>query len=286
MQAIDYSKVKAISLDVWGTLIEANPEYKKKRTKFFSDRYDLDPNHVETQWKLIANGQDSAQMRTNQSFKQGQLVYMAMLAMGLKPDLIDKDLAFVQKELQRGFFTYPPTIKEPNLPKFLLYLQEELKYEVVISCNTGMASGDDVEKILRHHGLFPLLPDKAVFSDKVGVAKPSPNFFQHTYDKANIYRPMNGNIRPDEILHLGDNVKADCSPAVDFHKMQTLGVHKACPEGLTVLDALSPLRAYLQPTNSMFKNLENQLVIYQSYLGFLTEKYPVIVHKAYEVKQV
>lgn len=284
---VAYGRVKAISLDVWNTLIEGNPEYKHLRKKYFSDRYGLDAEFVEKQWKLIGDGQDHCQMLTNQPFQQKQLVYLAMLAMGIDHKTVNKDLPMVISALKNGFLTYPPLLKEPDLPTRLLFLQG-MGYELVISCNTGMASGNDVTKVLRHHGLFPLRPDKAVFSDSARVAKPHKEFWQLVYDKVNQFRTLKGHIYPEEILHLGDNVLADCYPAVNWEGLQTKAVHRGCPDKTTVMQALEPLLACdtVRP-QSTYDNVDNMLEIYYSYLFGLAKSHPVPSPAPnYELKQV
>jgi FMN phosphatase YigB (HAD superfamily) len=74
-------------------------------------------------------------------------------------------------------------------------------YRLAVICNTGMAGGTVLRRVLATHGLLDCF-DVTVFSNEFGYSKPHPSIFLHTLDEL-------GGIMPSEALHVGDLEELD-----------------------------------------------------------------------------
>jgi len=77
---------------------------------------------------------------------------------------------------------------------------------VCLVCNTGWFSSHAIVRALQHHDVYSCL-DRFLFSDEVGVAKPSPHIFNRARDLFNC---------PGECaVHVGDNLQRDVTGALE-----------------------------------------------------------------------
>jgi FMN phosphatase YigB (HAD superfamily) len=81
----------------------------------------------------------------------------------------------------------------------------EAGYRLGVICNTGMAGGRILRKVLERYGLLELF-DVTVFSNEFGWSKPQPRIFWHTLSEL-------GGVTPGEALHVGDLEELDIEGA-------------------------------------------------------------------------
>lgn len=97
-----------------------------------------------------------------------------------------------------ALFEVPPYLNH-DARKSLQWLKNQDKLLGII-CNTGLTPGFGLRKFLTRKGVAKYF-DLMLFSDELGVRKPSPKIFQMAARKFQ--------IEPREIVHIGDNLKSD-----------------------------------------------------------------------------
>lgn len=88
----------------------------------------------------------------------------------------------------------------------LSYLKEK-SYTINLSSNTGFVEGDILRPVLEEMGILKYF-DFLVFSDEINASKPSSHFFEVVHQQTSVAK--------NEILHIGDNPKADYMGAKSF----------------------------------------------------------------------
>lgn len=96
------------------------------------------------------------------------------------------------------FFEVAPYLN-PDASKVLQWLKDRNKLIGAI-CNTGLTPGFGLRRFLAREGLAEHF-DLMLFSDEVGIRKPSPKIFQIVTQRLK--------VKPYEIVHIGDNLKSD-----------------------------------------------------------------------------
>jgi len=118
-------------------------------------------------------------------------------------DGADPDLqAVVQEAFGRALETDPPVLY-PHVPDVLARLQSE-GYRIGLVSNTGRTWGRYLRRVQDRLGIGSYF-DVRVFSDEVGVRKPDPRIFTRALEALR--------LRPDEVVHVGDDVEADVAGA-------------------------------------------------------------------------
>jgi HAD superfamily hydrolase (TIGR01509 family) len=95
-------------------------------------------------------------------------------------------------------FKIPPYL-EPNISNVLKQLRNQNILTGII-CNTGRTPGFGIRRFLENEGVAKYF-DHMLFSDEIGIRKPDPRIFQIAATKLN--------VKLDEIVHVGDNLKSD-----------------------------------------------------------------------------
>jgi putative hydrolase of the HAD superfamily len=97
-----------------------------------------------------------------------------------------------------ALFEVPPYLN-PDAPKVLQQLKDKNKL-IGIICNTGLTPGFGLRRFLTKEGLAKYF-DVMLFSDEVEIRKPDSKMFQIAAQKLQ--------VRPYQIVHIGDNLKSD-----------------------------------------------------------------------------
>jgi putative hydrolase of the HAD superfamily len=79
------------------------------------------------------------------------------------------------------------------------------KYKLAVISDTGFTPGRVLRTVLQINGLLNYF-DVFVFSDEFGKSKPHRETFMHVADILN--------IKPDEMVHIGDNERTDVGGAL------------------------------------------------------------------------
>ena len=92
-----------------------------------------------------------------------------------------------------------PPYLNPVAQKVLEWLKNRNKL-IGIICNTGLTPGIGLRRLLTNEGVAEYF-DLMIFSDEEGIRKPDPRIFHLAAQKLN--------VRPREVVHIGDNFKSD-----------------------------------------------------------------------------
>ncbi len=104
------------------------------------------------------------------------------------------------------FFQYPPCLLNNHIKEMLLTLKNE-GYTMNISSNTGFIEGLYVQKVLASLGIDHCF-NFTIYSDQINASKPSPRFFEAVHAQVGCEKL--------QVLHIGDNPKADVAGAKSF----------------------------------------------------------------------
>ncbi|TWE10434.1 HAD family hydrolase [Rudaeicoccus suwonensis] len=220
--------VAGVSLDIWGTLLGSDPDFKAARNRLLRDA--LLPSVGAEQFDQVMRQADRdvddecARTGADVGFvgrivacltRFGMPQSVALDAVSVACD----DLMCQQEALA---LMHPPRPLHTELPAAVL----ELQVPVVLTSNTGMLPGALMRKLLALAGFGGVT---GVFSDEVGVAKPAPAIFGETLAVLG--------LPPPDVLHVGDNPVADVAGAREAGLQTALVI----PDGLSTLAVLREL---------------------------------------------
>jgi putative hydrolase of the HAD superfamily len=95
-------------------------------------------------------------------------------------------------------FEVPPYLN-PDAPKLLRWLRDQNKLSGII-CNTGLMPGTELRRFLSKEGVAEYF-DLMIFSDEVRIRKPDEGIFH--------LAARGLKTKPQEVVHVGDNLKSD-----------------------------------------------------------------------------
>ena len=186
-----------ISLDLWGTLIEQNPQFSEKRLDLLravSPKTDLEIKEVV---QFIKKKYDNAAVASEFVFDL------------LKTSLdIPLSIEALMSQYFALFAQYPPLLIEKDINSVLKKARK--RHTIHLISNTLMLKGVVLKDVLnkKYDGLFDHF-DALTFSDEVGVAKPDAAIYAIAYTFMN-------NVPKETVLHIGDNRRTDFDGARDF----------------------------------------------------------------------
>jgi putative hydrolase of the HAD superfamily len=191
--------IRLVSFDVWGTLLHGNPAFKARREALVAEAFGTDPAATSSAMTAADVDMDAATMQTGRHFGCAERLDRTAALLGV-PALADTSR--VEAELGDALRRDPPGLTESDLPDTLAALRAD-GLRLAVTSNTGFLTGAQMRPVLAGFGLRV---DHRVFSDEVGHAKPAPEIFAHLAGAAD--------LRPAEILHVGDNERADVRGAL------------------------------------------------------------------------
>lgn len=224
---------KWVSFDVWGTLINANPNYRPERDsliaeilfpEIFSTSSDL--RVVSAMVKKAKDFCDYSNEALGEqlSWRQALLnVVMNYTHMLDRSKIMDRMAAFDSANKQLIFKHLPYAID--NVYNVLDTLKKN-KIGTNIACNTGFTDSITMMCIMEKLGLNQFF-HFSIYSDAVMASKPSEKFFNHVALRALANRK--------DILHVGDSPFADGGSenvGIDF-------LHVNGKSGKTILETLN-----------------------------------------------
>ncbi|MSP78323.1 MAG: HAD family hydrolase [Dehalococcoidia bacterium] len=201
-------KLRAVTFDLWQTLMHDSREAGRSRTAL---------RMAAVQAALESEGIHTDLDRLRQA---GRSCYLACDAIRDREediafnDQVDCFLDFVEAGLSKrlptgtlnvvrdAYGSMPP----PNVPIIApgaLDVVRTLKsdgYALALISNTGATPGSTLRNLLAESGILKYL-DPLIFSDEVGLSKPSRRIFQLTLDRLG--------LQPPEAVHVGDHPKMD-----------------------------------------------------------------------------
>ncbi len=202
-------KIKNISFDLWMTLIRSHPEFKLKRSQLILDTFNIkhiSPKEIDSFIRSVDNVFDRYNMISGKKLSANKM-YQNLLQRLVPADSVTLEIAInLRKQADKLFLEYQPVFMNENIPHILSQLKQE-GYILNLSSNTGFIEGETLRITLEDMGVFQYF-DFLIFSDEINASKPSSHFFGHVYEHISASK--------EEVLHIGDNPKADYQGAKNF----------------------------------------------------------------------
>lgn len=198
------------SFDLWMTLIRSHPEFKPKRDQLFRDFFEIGQPMKKVRQSIRYYDLLSNQM----SERSGLHIYAAHIYCLILQDL-GKDLNHVEESKLDAFqaasselfLDYAPQLINPQLLDMMQVIQKEGKTMNILS-NTAFIPGSVLRKVLDRHGIGQQFTFQ-LYSDETGLSKPNKKIFEQVIKTAQQIKPL----RPEQVLHIGDNAVADIKGA-------------------------------------------------------------------------
>ncbi len=204
--------IRAVTLDLWQTLIIDKPEQGRERRRF-RIQGTLEALHEAGEGVTEEQVSDAyrACYRTCQairqegrdvSFNEQVQIFVRAIDSGLSDRLDQETFARILNRYADSFFHAPPKPAD-GVPEMLATLKER-GYLLGLISNTGMTPGRLFRTYLEELGIIHLF-DQLTFSDEVLLAKPSPAIFLTTLSALG--------ATPEQGVHVGDHLRNDIAGA-------------------------------------------------------------------------
>lgn len=121
------------------------------------------------------------------------------------------DLQEVFYDMEKLLFNYLPFVYCDETIPVLSHLKRNSTHSISILSNTGFIKGCTLRKVLNELELTPFFSFQ-LYSDEAGLSKPSKELFEILLAEV---RERRGSdiVSPGEIIHIGDNPRADIEGA-------------------------------------------------------------------------
>ena len=207
-----HRNIKAISFDLWQTLILENKELGRSRSELRirevnraleKDGHKFSVSVLFNAYKGGASECSAIQSRgMDISFREKIRIFVDRIEQGLWDNLSDSAKSDVTIAYDQSFFKWPPPI-QIDAEDVLRDLKNR-GYLLAIISNTGMTSGRTFREYLRELGIKDYF-NTMIFSDEVGFAKPSTTIFELALKDMK--------VEASEVVHVGDDQNNDISGA-------------------------------------------------------------------------
>ena len=202
--------IKHISFDLWLTLIKSHPEFKEKRAKLLNKEFNPKSLSVGEIMGIVQRTDlvsDRLNEITGLKVPTDQMYRRILSQLGNTPQSItDELLSHIKLKVHGLFMDNPPGFLNNSIKPMLKKLCND-GYTLNISSNTGYIEGSTIVETLVALDISEYFVF-CIFSDEVGASKPSFRFFTEVFEKLNVEKK--------EVLHVGDNYKADYEGALKF----------------------------------------------------------------------
>ncbi|WP_406832469.1 HAD family hydrolase [Pedococcus sp. KACC 23699] len=228
------TNIRAVSFDVWVTLIRSDPGFKPRRNEDLRLRFapHLDSVVFDSAVRAYDKKADVLAEKTGSDY--GFVDRLALLFNGLEvpfdPSSDAVEEAYVEQE--RLARLLHPRPYHADLPEMLRDLSSVMP--LAVTSNTGMLPGTLMRRLLDQAG-FAGVFTHFTFSDEVGVNKPKPGIFAHMLTGLSSTIPT---LAAAEVLHVGDN------PVADGHGATAFGMQAALVNTTDVVSA--PVDAFVK----------------------------------------
>lgn len=203
----DWAAIKAVTFDLWETLIVEKNGWNKRRTNArclnLSQALDeigvrIPVDQLTFAFKKMTSWLASIWNLNKEVTHLDQILFIIKTAsrgsITIKEEWMDRlSVAYIS-----AFFEVPPYLN-PDTRKLLQWLVDHKKL-VGLICNTGVTPGVGLRKFLAKEGVATYF-DLMMFSDEVGIRKPNPEIFRVIAKELK--------TKPREIVHVGDNLITD-----------------------------------------------------------------------------
>jgi putative hydrolase of the HAD superfamily len=203
------------SFDLWLTLIKSNPYFKIERTKIF--HRDFNPmgksiDEVAKAFRQVDLMCNAVNESTGKNIDADEMYLMVIsLINDNQLSLSDIDTGKLYQDMEKLLFYYMPLVYSSVTISTLQHLKNKTGSTFSLLSNTGFIKGATLRKVLAELRMIEYF-DFQLYSDEVSMSKPNPALFNlmlQNIKQVNI----NKDIRLSDIIHIGDNPKADIEGA-------------------------------------------------------------------------
>jgi HAD superfamily hydrolase (TIGR01549 family) len=198
--------LRAVTLDLWGTLIESrDPIGKIERrremllTAIRTAGFPLELEQLRGGFRAARRVIDDGIVRDRRDIGPPGRWEELMRQLNIPPESVPfSAVTAAYEELTLEYL--------PNLLEGVEAAVEKLasKYKIGLICNTGYTGGRVLREVLAQHGLIRYF-DVLTFSNEHGWLKPNPTIFHHTLAELG--------VSPEHALHIGDTEDMDIAGA-------------------------------------------------------------------------
>ena len=196
------------SFDLWLTLIKSNPLFKQRRAQYFHQHFNTlgkPLTEVESIFRQVDVMVNSINESTGKNIDGEEMYLMVISTINQnKISLQDIDLSVLYRQMETLLLEHMPLIYCDRTAEVLAFLKDEPNVTANLLSNTGFIKGITLRKVLNHLGIDKYF-DFQLYSDEAGLSKPNKAFFQLMLDEVAKLKT----IAPSQILHIGDNPRAD-----------------------------------------------------------------------------
>lgn len=198
---------KHYSFDLWLTLIKSNPLFKQRRSLYFYHNYNSLQKPLEEVERIFRQVDLMCNSTNETTGKNIDADEMYLMVIALINDnqvcLPDVDLPGLFAQMEALLFECLPLLYSDDTAGVLRQLKQTGSTMSILS-NTGFIKGATLRKVLQALDIAQYF-DFQLYSDEAGLSKPNNAFFELMLDEISALRY----VPLDEIIHIGDNPKAD-----------------------------------------------------------------------------
>ncbi len=230
----DDRSVRAVSLDVWGTLLGSDPQFKPARNALLRGTFApaTDAAGFDAAMRQADRDADDICMTRGRDVGFAERVQLTLHRLGLPqpPDAEMDDVVPDLLERQRDLaLAHPPRPLHARLPELVSTLAA--RRPVVLTSNTGMLPGTLMRDLLRAAGFDGWCA--GVFSNETGWSKPHERIFAAAL--AGVREHLTEPCEPRHVIHVGDHPRADVHGARSFGMCAEL----VAPDGTSTVETLT-----------------------------------------------
>jgi putative hydrolase of the HAD superfamily len=212
-------------------------QFKKMRVELFYEKFNpsnIDLNTIEVIFRNVDLMSNAITERSGQALSAevmyGMVCYQVERVAYCSGYF---DLDYIYSETEKLFFENVPVLLNESVTQLLHEISNKSGCTISILSNTGFIKGSSLRMLMNKLGLESLFLFQ-MYSDEEGLSKPNPELFQRMYRRA-IELRSSESLNKKEVVHVGDNLFADCAGASNFG-INSFLVHEGGNNILDVLD--------------------------------------------------
>ena len=218
--------MKHISFDVWGTILQSNPNNNINRAIYLKEYFQLDTSLSDIQKVIKDNGKSINELQESTGIQVGRSEIFERLLIKFDLNLTEDNFLLVDSVFQQSFLDNPPELIEAGYANSIVSLS--FSHNLSILSNTVYVKGVNIQKVLDRYlgeGLF----DFTLYSDELGYSKPHENVYHTLITQSG--------VASTEIVHVGDSVLCDID-GPEMYGIKTSQVHSNGRSLTSVIDEI------------------------------------------------
>lgn len=218
--------MRHISFDVWGTILQSNPQNNANRAIYLKEHFQLDSPLSYIQKLIKDNGKSINEHQESTGIQVGRSEIFERLLRKFDLNLTSDNFQLVDSIFQQSFLDYPPELIDESYIDSITALKSN--YNLSILSNTVYVKGENIQKVLDRY-LGADLFDFTLYSDQLGYSKPHENVYLTLITQSG--------VASSEIVHIGDSVLCDIN-GPETHGINTSQVHSNGRSLTNVIDEI------------------------------------------------